>query len=740
MQAAQDRNADERHFAVELFGLIARVLITAFAASVMLGSVVLALTVFNQARAATGDTLPAGTAISPNDAGQGMLLFRSAQGTVSAPTLGTDVSIQVSGPLARTRVVQRFDNPGDQWQEGIYVFPLPENAAVDRLRLRIGERIIIGEIQEREQARATYQQARDNGQRAALLEQERPNLFTTSVANIGPGQRIVVEIEYQQTLPYEVIDNQGRYSLRFPMVVGPRYIPGVPDDHQPGRPARGSALDTDEVPDASRITPPVRHPDDGPINPLTLRVTLNAGAPIASLRSAYHTIHVERGTDHQRIVELADGPVPADRDFELSWTLSAGDTPSATLFAESDDTRHHALLMLMPPAAASATDANRGETALPREVIFVIDTSGSMHGDSIEQARAALSLALTRLAARDRFNVIEFNSTARALFDGARPANAEQVRQAVRWVESLEANGGTEMFEALDMALDGATHADRVRQVVFLTDGSVGNEDTLFGLIEARLGDSRLFTVGIGSAPNSYFMRKAAETGRGTFTYIGDPSEVQERMGTLFAKLESPVLKGITVRWHTGAGSNGELSADMLPQPIPDLYLGEPLVAAAALARDIDLEQTYVTVAGHTAGGVQWQSTLALRDANHGYGIGALWARRKIDALSDSLRNGAEETLVREQIIALSLAHQLVSQYTSLVAVDRTPARPADADLHSSEMATNLPAGWRHEAVFGELPRGATGSRAHLLIGLLSLLASALLWWRLRRGGLRAEA
>ncbi len=720
MDTTSSRDGVEQHFAVELFGLIMRVIVTALASSLMLGAVVLGLTAINQAQAATEEAAGGGIPMKASEAGQGVLLFRSAQGTVSAPTLNTDVTINVGGPLARARVVQVFENPGDQWQEGVYVFPLPENAAVDRLRMRVGVRVIVGEVHERGQARAIYEKARDSGQRAALLEQERPNLFTTNIANIGPGQRVIVEIEYQQTLSYEIVDGRGRYSLRFPMVAGPRYIPGTTPDDTPES-GHGWAQDTDQVPDASRITPPVRHPSKGLINPVALRVNLDAGVAIASVSSAYHTVYVERDGSSRRSVELADGTVPANRDFELNWTLADTVAPTATLFMESTATDDYALLMLVPPMQNSQT------TGFPREVVFVVDTSGSMYGLSMKQAREALALALKRLKPQDSFNVIEFNSQARPLFVEARPASSENLDAALDWVARLEANGGTEMFGALNLALDGAEHPGLVRQIVFLTDGSVGNEDALFGLIERKLGDSRLFTVGIGSAPNSHFMRKAAQSGRGTFTYIGKIEEVRERMTELFAKLESPVLKGISVDWGDG------VAAESWPQVIPDLYLGEPLVVSAALGKVRDPEQARITVSGASHSGVKWQSTMALRDANLTGGIGALWARQKIDGLLDSLREGANETDIRTAVVELALRHQLVSKYTSLVAVDKTPARAQGQDLHTSALETNLPEGWDHNAVFGELPRGATSARMHLLAGCLALLLSLVAMLRCRR-------
>jgi len=612
----------------------------------------------------------------------GELQFKTSAGPVSAPLLATDVDIRVTGHVARATVQQSFRNPHADWFEGVYSFPLPENAAVDHLRMRIGDRVVEGEIRERQAAKASYEQAKTEGRRATLVEQERPNIFTTSVANIGPGETIQVEIEYQQTLRYD----QGRYSLRFPMVVGPRYVPAG-------------------VEDAARIVPAVLRPSENarPINPVNLRVSLDAGVPVSGVESAYHRIGISKSGESKQQITLA-GDNYANKDFELAWTLAPGRAPAAALFTEKKGNRHYGLLMVVPPAQ------ERQGPAIPREAIFVIDTSGSMHGASIAQAKEALELAIRRLTPADSFNIIEFNSYARALFSQARPAEAGNIESAVRWVRELRAQGGTEMDKALNLALDGRSHEGRIRQIVFLTDGAVGNEDALLRMIRDRLGDSRLFTVGIGSAPNSHFMTKAAQFGAGTFTYIGKIEEVKEKMGALFSKLESPVLKGLAIDWGSSKG------VEAWPKAVPDLYLGEPVVVLFSA----DSVADEIKVAGLVA------HNTPLAEAG---GLGTLWARERISNLMDAMRGGAPEEEVRPNVLTLALDHHLVSKYTSLVAVDKTPARMRDELLKSAGMPTNLPEGWSYDAVYGELPRGATDARFNLLAGLLLLMSA----WFVRR-------
>src|SRR5690349_361551 len=278
-----------------------------------------------------------------------------------APVQSTDVELRVTGPVVRATVRQTFTNPGTEWAEGTYVFPLPETASVDHLTLHVDDRVIEGQIQEKVAAKVAYEQARAQGQQASLVEQERPNIFTTSVANIAPGAAIAVEIQYQQTVRYDA----GRFSLRFPMVVGPRFIPPA----EAGDDCGGDEDDTAE--DAARITPPVQHPAQGPLNPVTLRITLDPGLPVTGIESPYHPIHVAPlgGTAHE--ITLTEGAVPADRDFELTWRPLDGDAPAAVLLTEPQGPDLYGLLMVMPPAPAAPAQAR-----VPREVVFVLDNSG----------------------------------------------------------------------------------------------------------------------------------------------------------------------------------------------------------------------------------------------------------------------------------------------------------------------------------------------------------------------------
>ncbi len=696
------------------------------------------------------------------EVGQGTLLFKQDNQYAKAAQLNIDVAMIVTGMINRVSVTQSFSNTTDHWQEGIYVFPLPENAAVDQLRLKIGDRIIKGQIKEKQAAKKIYQQAKKSGKQAALTEQERPNIFTTSVANIAPHETIKVEIEYQQIVNYD----NGIFSLRFPMVIGSRYIPGkqviegfsgsgwaltrtspldstadadllAVTERTPSRkfdvasttPSPSSSpcvplhqhldtlatnrekkcgLNTDEVPDAARITPPVLQPGSERKNKVTIKINLDAGLALEKIDSPYHEIEVNKQSDQYQII-LKQESTLANRDFELFWKPHSSVAPKAALFTEEKNGDTYAMIMMLPP------NSEKHET-LNKEIVYVIDTSGSMGGQSIMQARTALELALTRLKPGDRFNVIQFNSQTSKLFKQSEWVTPESLQQAINYVRSLNARGGTEMATALRTALANQDENNDLRQVIFLTDGSIGNEQALFEIIQNKLGRSRLFTIGIGSAPNSHFMQRAANFGRGTHTYIGKLDEVQARMRALFEKIESPVLKDISIDWT-------QTNMEIWPQKIIDLYQGEPLLITAKTNQALG----EVKVTGQVARN-NWSSSLKLSGGQNQNGISTLWARNKIAALMEQ-KHDAEFESIKKTIIETALEHHLVSKFTSLVAVDVTPVRPKDQELDSHTIPTHLAEGWKHNKVFGQqFPATATNARMNFIIGLLLMLLTSLIY------------
>jgi Ca-activated chloride channel family protein len=666
------------------------------------------------------------------------LLFRTATpgAFLPVPMVGADVDVHIAGAAAGVTVRQQYYNPTDRWLEAVYLFPLGEDGAVYRTRIEAGGRVIEGRIAEREEARRSYDQAVRDGRRAGLIEQERPNIFTASVANIAPHEVVTVEIGYREALRYA----DGRYRFRFPMVVAPRYVP-LPAQALTASERVGPSV-SETVADARRISAPVLPPAMGRINPVKMHITLDAGFPLASIESAYHPVTISDGEGGRKLITLADGAVAADRDFELSWTPAPGAAPEASVFRETVDGDDYVMVLVMPPPVE--TDA----AEKPRELTLVIDTSGSMFGPSIAQAKQASGLALDRLHPADTFNLIEFNSITHALFEAPRPAVGTNLAFGRRFLDGLRADGGTEMLPALRAALAGAMQSDRLRQVILVTDGAVGNEAALFGEIARGLGDRRLFTVGIGSAPNGYFMTRAAQAGGGTYVHVGKVEEVKARMGELLAKLERPAMTDIVAAWPAPA-------VDSLPARIPDLYSGDPIVLFVRIAGR--LESAAALRLSGRIGDAPWSRSLDLGQAIAGDGISALWGRAKIAELMGTLRDGADPEQVRRAVLDLALRHHLMSRYTSLVAVDTEPARPAAAAMTTEYVPLNLPAGWSYEKIFGEmlpsraapapqrdmmptpqtaqpiaLPQGATPMEVHLIVGLtaVALLIVVVAWRR----------
>ncbi len=626
--------------------------------------------------------------VSKSEVSSGSLLLQSSTPGryVEAPLVAADVKMDIAGPIIRTKLTQRFTNPTQQWVEGVYAFPLPEGAAVDTLKIVIGDRFIEGDIKERQEARVIYEQAAASGQRAGLVEEERPNLFTTSLANIGPGETVAIQIEFQDKAR---LDN-GVWSTRFPLVIGPRYNPKPTYGLTADRTGRSFSV-TDPVPDRDRITPPVLHPALEPTGveglrlPVNFDISLEAGVPIADISSQTHGLVITKsGADGARI-HLKDGEVPADRDFVLSWKPEPATAPTASLFHEQRNGEDYLLAVVNPPAIR--TTAQRRD----RETIFVIDNSGSMSGDSMDQAKQGLLLALDRLAPTDEFNIVRFDDTMELVFQAAVPANEQNLARARRFVSNLEANGGTEMLPALQAALvdNDRKNTEEVRQVVFITDGAIGNEDQLFAAIHDGLGRSRLFTVGIGSAPNAYFMANAARQGRGTFTFMDDVTKVAEQSAKLFAALENPVMTDLEVKLPAGA-------ADTFPAPLPDLYAGEP-VTMVMRAKDVTGDLTF----SGKLNGKSWTMTLPVSAAGQTTGVAQLWARAKIANFEESRYTGMTMEQVDAGVLKTALDFHLVSRLTSLVAVDKTPARPAGEKLDTRQIASMLPKGWDFGAVFG---------------------------------------
>jgi Ca-activated chloride channel family protein len=375
--------------------------------------------------------------------------------------------------------------------------------------------------------------------------------------------------------------------------------------------------------------------------------------------------------------------------------------PESTLSTFDDGEFIYAMLMLAPPLAEAISPQSR-------EVVFVIDTSGSMEGTSLAQAKAALKLGLRFLGPDDRFNLIRFSSDSEQLWRESVPAYPDYLEEANGFIDELAANGGTMMAPALGKAMNLPEQDGLLRQIVFVTDGSVGNEQELLLQIGEELRESRLFTVSIGSAPNAWFMRKAAEIGRGSHTHIGRLEEVEDRMTGLWSRIENPAIKNLCIDWG--------MDAEFYPEIIPDLYAGEPLWLYARLPQ----EPRQVTVCGELDGS-DWEMESHPLEVSGSENLATLWARSKIEALEDSRVFGTDPDTVREEVLNIALEFGLLTRYTSLVAVDKTPARPGTLDLESENVPSLLPAGSGMTSGFSGT---ATGWLAQCLLALFSLFVA----------------
>ncbi len=609
----------------------------------------------------------------------------SDSGVYTELAIDTDIQIDITGLIARVGITQKFTNRGGVWAEGIYRFPLPQGAAVDRMTVKVGDRVLEGEIQQKETARRIYQKARDAGQTAAIVEQQRRNQFETRLANIGPGELIEITISYLQNVSY----SDFSYHLRLPMTFTPRWEPG---------------LQTTSVQAGTKqAAPQMVAAGSTPGFKLKLHARLISTVEFAAIESRYHDVDI-RQVDNGYSIELLNPFEVADRDFELSWTPVLQSHPSTSLTTYNDGESVYAQLMLAPPLA-DAIDPQ------PREVILIIDTSGSMEGASMAQAKTALSHALKSLGPDDYFNLLQFNSVTEQLFDQSVPVTQTSLYIAQNFINRLEANGGTDMAPALRAALSMPEVAQLMRQVVFITDGAVSNETRLLQMVAEDLGESRMFTVAIGHAPNSWFMRKTAEIGRGSYVHIGKPDEAGKQMSALWGRIQLPALTDICVDWGD--------SAEFYPEIIPDLYAGEPLWLLARLPS----EPTLIGLCGDL-NGQDWELNVngwdAAASGPGGDNLAKLWARKKIEALEDSLMFGADPELTQLEITGLALDYGLLTRHTSLVAVDKTPRRNGNEPLAQTGVPGLLPAG--SSTQLAGFPSTATGWLPRSLLSLFVLL------------------
>lgn len=604
----------------------------------------------------------------------GSLTVLDAEGKAKAkcPLKHTDVKAEISGFISRVVVAQQFANPFKEKIEAVYLFPLPQNAAVDDMTMIVGERTVRGKILPREEARVVYEAAKASGMVAGLLDQERPNIFTQSVANILPGEQVKITISYVETLSYV----NGAYEFVFPMVVGPRYIPRT------ALPPPGSQRG---VPDAARITRKVLPPGTRSGHDISLEVSLDAGLIIDDISSKSHLVDIQRPDIHSARLHLKENSTIPNKDFILRYDVATQAIQDAVLTHRSEKGGFFTMI-LQPPERVTAADVT------PKELVFVLDTSGSMEGFPIEKAKETMKLALDSLNPSDTFNLITFAGETDILFPEPVPAARENLRKAQAFLSSRNGAGGTEMMKAIEAALKPSDDQSHVRIVCFMTDGYVGNEMEIIAEVQKH-PNARVFAFGIGSAVNRFLLDKMAQAGRGEVEYVGLNDDGSAAARRFHERVRNPLLTDISIDW------NGLPVADVYPQRISDLFGAKPVVVTG---RYTGPGRATIRLKGKMAGNdfvreipVEFPETMASHDV-----LASLWARARVDDLMGQdfkgMQSGNMRTDLKDTITQLGIEYHLMTQFTSFVAVeeivvtDGGQPRRIDVPMESPE-GVNMP-------------------------------------------------
>lgn len=589
----------------------------------------------------------------------------------------TDVKGKISGNISRVEVTQTFQNPYDKPLEAIYVFPLPDQAAVDDMEIRIGDRVIKGNIKKREEAKAIYERARQEGRTAGLLEQERDNIFTQSLANIKPNEQIKVTIRYTESLKFE----EGDYEFVFPMVVGPRYIPGQAIDRQGN---------TTQVPDASRINPPILHPEMRSGNDINVSLQIDAGVPIRNLYSTSHRLDIKNNGETVEL-KLANGDNIPNKDLIVRYKVS-GDRTAPTVLTTTTDQGAHFATYLIPAIAY------RADQIVPKDVVFLMDTSGSQSGDPILKSRELMRRFINGLNPNDTFTIIDFSSTTRQLSRVPLQNNLVNRQKAMSYIDQVDANGGTELMNGINVATNFPAASDgRIRSVVLITDGYIGNDNQVIAAVQKNLKPgNRLYSFGVGSSVNRYLLDRIAEMGRGTSRVVRQDEPTQAVAEKFFRQINNPVLTNIQVKWE-GDGAAPEI----YPSNAPDLFAEQPLVL---FGKKGDRANGKLKITGIAAGGERFEQTLDVNfDGNsesisNNLGIAQLWGRARIKDLMNRMFGGEVKSLV-DAVTQTALNYRLLSQYTAFVAVSEEVRVNPDGGKVTVQVPVLLPEGVNFGAV-----------------------------------------
>ncbi|MCI0601919.1 VWA domain-containing protein, partial [bacterium] len=625
---------------------------------------------------------------------QGTLLAQNAEGETIGdfPLKHTEVSAEISGQFAKTIVEQQYSNAFQEAIEAVYVFPLPAMAAVNDFVMEVGDQKIVGIVRPREEAERIYQQAKTRGQTASLLTQERSNIFTQNVANIEPGGKVNIKITYFEKLNYE----RGYYEYIFPMVVGPRYIPGNSESVSPNKnPGGGWSAPTDQVPDADRITPPVLRPDQRSGHDINVAIKLDAGLPIQDMKCVTHGLEIKEESSSRRVIKLKRAASIPNRDLVLRWSV-AGDQTQMGVFTHRSDSNGFFTLLMQPPLNPADNQVT------PREIIFILDISGSMQGIPIEMSKQVVSRALDRMRAEDIFNIFVFANGNAQLWEAPRERTKENIATAKQFLQTLQGSGGTEMLAGVQRALH-ATHDSKYLQMyAFLTDGYIGNEDAILKVIKEERGDARFFAFGIGSSVNRYLIDGIGKYGGGVSHVVlpQDRSFALRAVDEFYECIDSPVLVDIELDWH------GLPVREVYPRKIGDLFAGQIVALTGRFNRAAKGKAFVKARVGDRQMRYEIQMNLPEKQQAHS-ALAPVWARYKIEELSEAMVTAAEDQKaeIQQQITDLGIQHRLVTQYTSFVAVDESRVVSHGNPLRILQ-PVELPKGVSYEGNFGEQPVG----------------------------------
>lgn len=607
----------------------------------------------------------------------GRVTARIGERTVTFPTLRTDVKADLQGDLAKVVVTQTFLNPANVPLNATYLFPLNKDAAVYRMKMEVADEVIWAVIRKKEEARAEFEAAKREGKAAALLEQHRPNMFTQEIANLMPGQPVKITLEYTQAVPRV----RGAYELVVPLVVGPRYRPahhrdqrrvamlpgGVADDPitppapVPARPQFGAWQlgPVPKYPEVSGLTIPPTVAQDR----VSIEVALSSGLPIAEAGSTTHALE-SSGGERSRTFKLARGRTIDNKDFVLRYRL-AGAAPQAGLLAHRDARGGFFSLMIEPPAVPKA------DAIAPREIVFILDTSGSMSGAPIAASKTFMRHALKGLRPGDHFRIISFSNSASEFAAQPVKASPRNVAAGLAYVNGLSANGGTEMMSGLRLAYGAAASPHTLRLIVFLSDGYVSNDPEVLRQVASNVGAGRMYTFGVGTSVNRYLIAEMARLGRGRYRII-DPTQKGDDAAIAFADtIATPVLTDISIDW-------GDLKpTGVTPDRIPDLFDGG---AIRVQGRFENGGNHVIKIKGKVNGREAMMplqiSLPATKSAEARAAIPVLWARsrvadhmRELMAPASRRPSGMTDDILKARITKLGLDFSLVTQWTSFVAV-----------------------------------------------------------------------